>query len=167
VRPATAAAAPRPRTAPRVVAVIRVVPAPRPAPAGPTRWPELNRAIARIPSYRPGLARWVVYADDGHWGTVYWESSTILIGPRVPVRYLYDVAVHEWSHVLQLRPYGGDQRRAMAAMNAYFGGSGETGAERAADCMARLQGASWTHYTACNDARWRAGAARLIHDQPL
>ncbi len=83
----------------------------------------------------------------------------------MPQHRLYDVAVHEWSHVLSLVAYDGDARAGMAGMNAYFGGSGMTGAERAADCMSVLQGAAWTNYTPCRDARWRAGAARLLRGE--
>jgi len=40
-------------------------------------------------------------------------------------------------------------------------------AERAADCMAKLQGASYTHYTPCLDHGWRRAAARLLAGQRL
>jgi len=56
---------------------------------------------------------------------------------------------------------------AVAAMNAAFGGSGLVGAERAADCMSRLQGASWTHYTSCANQGWRASAAKLVAGRRL
>jgi hypothetical protein len=167
--PAVRAARPARRrvVAPRPLAVGRVPVARPPAPAGPTSWPELNRAIARIPNYHGTGARWVVFADDGHWGTVDWSLSAVYVSPRVPLGRLYDVVVHEWSHLLSVRPYGGDVHRALAAMNAYFGGSDLTGAERAADCMAVLQGAAWTHYTSCQDGRWRVGAARLLRGAVL
>ena len=80
---------------------------------------------------------------------------------------MYDVVIHEYSHLQSVVPYGGDVDVAMSAMNRYFGGSGLDGSERAADCMARLQGASWTHYTACDDAHWRDGARRLVQGQKL
>jgi hypothetical protein len=52
-------------------------------------------------------------------------------------------------------------------MNSWFGGSGLTGPERAADCMARQLGAQWTHYTSCQDAHWQAGARMLLNGRPL
>jgi len=133
----------------------------------PTSWPALNRAIARIPSYHRGAARWVVSGRYGHWGTADWYHDTLYISPAVPTAFLYDVAVHEWSHELSVRDYGGDVAIAVRAMNRFFGGPGFTGAERAADCMARLQGATWTHYTSCTSHRWRVGAARLLHGRAL
>lgn len=131
-------------------------------PAGPTTWPALNVAIARIPGYRPGRVRWVVGSVAGHWGATDWYHATLYVSPRAPLGYLYDVAVHEWSHELSVLDYGGDVDAATTAMNAYFGGSGLAGAERAADCMSVLDGATWTHYTSCPDAGWRAGARRLL-----
>jgi hypothetical protein len=156
----------RPATRPATrVTVVRRRPAAAlpPAPAGPTSWAALNRAIARIPTYHGTGARWVVYSDDGYWGTADWKRNVIYVGPQVPEKRLYDVAVHEWSHLLSAAAYGGDTNALVAATAKWFGGSGLTGAERAADCMAVLQGATWTHYTRCTDARWRAGADRLLH----
>ncbi|HET7530009.1 MAG TPA: hypothetical protein VFJ98_03515 [Mycobacteriales bacterium] len=137
----------------------------RPAPATTTRitgWRDLDAAIARIPSYRRGVVRWLVDGRYGHWGTDDWYHARIYIAPTVPTGYLYDVAVHEWSHELSVLDYDGNVAAATHAMNSWFGGSGLTGAERAADCMAILQGADWTHYTSCTDSHWRAGAARLV-----
>jgi hypothetical protein len=136
-------------------------------PAGPTSWGQLNAAIARIPSYHPGGARWVVSNAYGHWGTADWYHDTLYISPNVPTDRLYDVAVHEWSHELSVLDYGGDVDTATAAMNSWFGGSGLTGAERAADCMAIAQGAQWTHYTSCANSHWRAGASRLVSGKRL
>jgi hypothetical protein len=133
-----------------------------PAPNGPTSWAALNTAIARIPTYPAGTSRWIVSGRYGHWGTTDWYHDTLYISPTVPVDRLYDVAVHEWSHELSVLDYHGDVGAAVKAMARYFGGSGLTGAERAADCMARLQGAGWTHYTSCTDRRWRSGAAKLL-----
>ncbi|HET7311168.1 MAG TPA: hypothetical protein VFJ17_07570 [Mycobacteriales bacterium] len=124
-------------------------------------------AIARIPSYHPGAARWIVSDRYGHWGTADWYHDTLYIAPTVPPAYIYDVAVHEWSHELSVLDYDADVRAAVAAMDHYFGGTGLQGAERAADCMAILQGATWTHYTDCADQRWRAGAALLLRGKRL
>jgi len=129
---------------------------------GPTGWAPLDAAIARIPSYRPGAAIWLVSNRFGHWGTADWYHATLYISPGVPVARLYDVAVHEWSHELSVLDYAGDVDAAVGAMNSVFGGSGLVGAERAADCMAKLQGASYTHYTSCLDAGWRRAAAQLL-----
>ena len=133
----------------------------------PTSWPALNKAIARIPTYHRGAAHWTVSGRYGHWGTADWYHDTLYISPVVPKAFLYDVAVHEWSHELSVLDYHGDVARAVHAMNRYFGGGGLIGAERAADCMARLQGADWTHYTSCTSHRWRVGAARLLHGRRL
>lgn len=135
--------------------------------SGPTSWSALNAAIARIPTYHAGGARWVISTKYGHWGTADWYHDTLYISPNVPDSYLYDVAVHEWSHELSVLDYAGDVEAATTAMNAWFGGSDLVGAERAADCMAILQGADWTHYTPCTDSHWRAGAARLVAGQQL
>ena len=127
----------------------------------------LDRAVARLAGYRPGDVQWVLEAKDGHWGTADWYHDVIWISPTVPSDRLYDVVAHEWSHVTSVRPYGGDVDLAIQEMNRYFGGSGVVGAERAADCMALLLGAQWTHYTDCQNQTWRAGARRLLADQRL
>lgn len=127
----------------------------------------LERAVARIPGGPDPTISWVLEAQEGHWGTADWYRNVIWISPAVPSGHLYDVVVHEWSHLKSVKSYGGDVGAAMTAMNGYFGGTGLEGAERAADCMARLDGATWTHYTGCDDSRWRAGAARLLRGQQL
>jgi hypothetical protein len=127
----------------------------------------LDLAIARIPTYRPGAAIWLVSNRYGHWGTADWYHATLYIAPGVPTSRLYDVGVHEWSHELSVLDYAGDVAAAVSAMNATFGGSGLTGAERAADCMAKLQGAAYTHYTSCNNRSWRRAAGRLLAGRRL
>ena len=129
---------------------------------GPTGWRALDLAIARIPTYRAGAAVWLVSDRYGHWGTADWYHATLYVSPSVPTDRVYDVAVHEWSHELSVLDYGGDVDAAVAAMNSAFSGSGLVGAERAADCMALLQGATWTHYTSCEDGAWRRAAAKLL-----
>ncbi|MFL6238438.1 MAG: hypothetical protein ACJ735_02940 [Actinomycetes bacterium] len=136
------------------------------APSGPTSWPALNVAIARIPTYRSGEAEWVV-KNTGWWGTADWGLGVIYISPTVPVSKLYDVAVHEWSHLLTVRDYGGNVQLATQATAAYFGGTGLNGAEDAADCMAIVQGADWTHYTRCASSHWRDGARLLVEGRTL
>jgi hypothetical protein len=127
----------------------------------------LMAAVAKIPTYRAGTARWVVSTAYDFWGTADWYHDVLYVSPTVPRNRLYDVAVHEWSHELSVLDYSGDVATATKAMNDWFGGSGLTGPERAADCMAILQGATWTHYTSCTDSHWRAGAAKLIHGHRL
>lgn len=156
-RPARASARPVPARPRRQAAAV--------APTTPQQ--RLARAVTRIPGYQPGEARWVVTGRFGNWGVADLEHATIYISPDVPARRLYDVAAHEWSHVLSVKAYHGDVDRAVAAMNSTFGGTGLTGVERAADCMARLLGARWTHYTSCTDPEWRAGARRLLARKPL
>lgn len=135
--------------------------------SGPTQWSALNAAIARIPTYRSGASRWTVSSKYDFWGTADWYHDVLYVDPSVPVDKLYDVAVHEWSHELSVLDYGGDVMAATRAMNANFGGTGLTGAERAADCMAILQGATWTHYTTCTNSAWRAAAALLVAGHTL
>ena len=134
---------------------------------GPTKWKALNAAIARIPTYHRGDARWVVSNKYDYWGTADWYHDVLYVDPDVPVARLYDVAAHEWSHELSVLDYGGRVNRAKRAMNRYFGGHGLVGAERAADCMALEQGAVWTHYTTCRNVHWRAGARRLVNGKHL
>jgi hypothetical protein len=72
------------------------------------------------------------------------------------------VVRHEYAHVVSVRAYGGQWQTAVSALNRAFGGSGMTGAERAADCMARTIGATWTYHTSCSSSAWRAMAAQLL-----
>jgi hypothetical protein len=134
--------------------------------SGPTSWAPLNAAIARIPTYHSGWVRWVVQ-DTGWSATADWYNATIYVSRSAPTNRLFDIVVHEWSHILQARDYGGNVSAAVSAMDAYFGGSGLTGAERAADCMAKLQGAQHTAYTSCSNATWKAGARLLLAGQRL
>jgi hypothetical protein len=161
----------RPASSRRRVVRLRPV-IPRPAPKlvrlSASSWSaDLSAAIRRIPGFHSGDARWVVTSSYGSWGTADWYRSIVYVSPRVPRDRLYDVVVHEWSHLLSVRRYDGNVDEAVRAMNAYFGGSGLIGAERAADCMARLLGAQWTNYTPCTSASWRAGAARLVNGESL
>jgi hypothetical protein len=138
----------------------------RHASSGPTSWAALNAAIARIPTYRSGVATWVVL-NTGWLATTDWFTSKIYISPTTPTSRLYDVAVHEWSHILSVRAYGGNVNATIKATRLAFGGSGLTGSERAADCMAKLQGASYLHYTQCTNPAWRASARLLLAGQRL
>lgn len=165
---ATRARPPKRPTATRPPATRRAAPTPKPAPRppsasrGPTGWAALNAAISRIPGYRSSGITWTVTSRYGHYGTTDLATSDIYISPTVPVSLLDSVVRHEYAHVVTVRVYGGQWRLAKSALNAAFGGSGMTGAERAADCMARLMGASWTNYTSCSSSAWRNHAQRLL-----
>jgi hypothetical protein len=101
----------------------------------------------------------------GHWGTADWYRHIIYVSRSTPTSLLYSVAVHEWSHLMQVADYGDDVNAAVNAINERFGGGGSTGLrgiENAADCMAIEQGATWTMYTTCHDSRWRSLARRLL-----
>lgn len=129
----------------------------------PTSWPALNHAIRALPGYHPGWARWRVGgAALGWYATTDWYHAVVRVHRSVPKHRLYSVVAHEWSHIVQVRDYGGSVARAVRALHRYYGGHGILGAEYAADCMARLQGATWTHYTACNNRHWLHGAHRLL-----
>lgn len=125
----------------------------------------LADAVARIPGHPKTV--WVLTRDYGSWGTADWYHDIVYISPDVPAKRMYDVVIHEYSHLLSVAAYGGNVDVAMSAMNGYFGGSGLAGAERAADCMALVQGATWTHYTTCSDNHWRDGARKLVAGQQL
>lgn len=126
-----------------------------------TGWAELDAAVQRIPGYAAAApTSWRVDGRAGHWGSTLLPAEQVSISRAVPARLLDAVVRHEWSHVLQSRVYGGDTRAMVTALDATFGGPG--GADRAADCMARQLGATWTHYTTCADPRWRAAAAVLL-----
>jgi hypothetical protein len=144
------------RRTPVVVSRVRVSP-----------YDRMMAAVARIPGYHKGDATWVISSAYGHWGMADLGRGIVYVSPGVPANRMYDVVAHEWSHVLSVKPYDHDAMAAVRAMNAYFGGSGLTGAERAADCMARILGATWTHYTPCTDAHWRTGARTLLSRQRL
>jgi hypothetical protein len=154
----------KPKPKPRVIAKPRTVASPTPVKAVVSSGSAQQRmmdAVARIPGYRAGSAHWYLVAVDGYWGTADWYHDAIYISPSVPANRIYDVVAHEWAHLLSVKVYG-NVNVATAAMNAFFGGSGVQGSEKAADCMARQLGASWTHYTQCTDARWLAGGADLL-----
>jgi hypothetical protein len=140
--------------------VVRAAPAPVVTPQQ-----RLDAAVARIPGYTG--ATWVLTTSYGSWGTADWYHGRVYVSPLVPASRLYDVVAHEWSHLLSVKAYGGDVDAAMAAMDRWYGGTGLVGAERAADCMAKRLGATWTHYTACTDAHWQDGARILVAGRQL
>jgi hypothetical protein len=135
--------------------------------AGPTAWSALDAAISRIPGYRSAGVRWSVTSRYGHYGVTNLATSQIFVSPNAPVRLLDSIVRHEYAHVLTVRVYGGQWKSARAATNTHFGGTGMGGMERAADCMATVMGASWTHYTSCSSSTWRAKARRLLAGRRL
>jgi hypothetical protein len=167
--PRTTHATPRPPSAHPATTKAKAKPRPVQHHVAPTTSysSALNNVVARIPTYRAGTVRWVVSRAYAFWGTADWYHGVLYVSPDVPRNKLYDVAVHEWSHELSVLDYSGDVAAATRAMNAWFGGSDLVGAERAADCMSILQGATWTHYTTCTNAHWRWGARLLVAGQRL
>jgi hypothetical protein len=154
---------------PRHRATVRALPTPvaPPVPAASTARQRLDRAVAQLPGSADPRTRWVLSSAWGSWGTTDWYHDTVYISPAVPARRIYDVVAHEHGHLLSVAAYDGDVSAAVAAMNSWFGGTGLLGAERAADCLARLQGATWTHYTSCDDQHWRDGARSLLGGRRL
>jgi hypothetical protein len=138
--------------------VRRHVPTPR-----PTR---LQAALARLPGYRPDEQRWVFQPQD-HWGVTDPYRRIVYLSTSIPRRRFFAVVAHEWGHIRSVLAYGGDARLMRRELNAFYGGTGWDGAEKAADCIARLVGASWTQYTSCTNPTWRAAARRLLHEQPI
>ena len=122
----------------------------------------LALAVTRLPDYRPDEVHWSVVPGLPHWGVTDLGAGSVQLSASIPADRFFDVVAHEWSHVRTVRDYDGDVQAALADTNRVFGGRGVTGAERAADCMALLLGARWTHYTGCVDPRWRAAARRLL-----
>lgn len=125
-----------------------------------TGWDALDRAIAQIPSYDPNVAHWHVQ-DRGYWGATNLDTGDIYIAPRAPLDKLVSIVLHEYGHALAGYLYGG-RLPAQIAADRYFHQFGERGLEIEADCMARVQGATWTWYTPCTNSFWRAGARRLL-----
>ena len=117
-----------------------------------------------LPQVDPGGAATWVFERNGSWGAS--DGHTIWIDPDIPPADRFSVLVHEYSHVLQVRVYG-SLDESVAAMSALIGGSPSdvTGNESAADCMALMQGATWTNY-GCDDALRPAAAAILAGHRP-
>jgi hypothetical protein len=126
-----------------------------------TGWPALDAAIDEIPVYYPGIAHW--HAEDkGAWGATDLDTGDIYISPKAPVNDLLSIVEHEYGHALTGAMYGGFYP-AEAVADRLFGQHGEYGLEIEADCMARVQGATWTNYTACTNPTWRGYASKLVH----
>ncbi|MGZ4634048.1 hypothetical protein [Oryzihumus sp.] len=160
----TSRPAPRPRPKPKPT--LRTTSAP--APAGVAGVPSaLRYAVGRIPAYRPGVVSAWVWSDRyGHYGATNLATREVTISPRVPTGILYSVVVHEYSHALAIWVYGSSAGADVALMRT-FGGSAGTARERAADCMAIVQGATWTNYTSCSSGLWREAARVLVSGRRL
>lgn len=150
-------AQPRPRLVPTPQVVTRA-----PLTAEARMW----QAIRRLPGYLPDEAIWTLTPGQDAWGLTNLQAAVVNISSRVPANRMYDVVAHEWGHVQSMHAYGYDVATALIALNRLYGGPG-SGAERAADCIARVLGAQWTNYTPCDNASWRAGARRLLAGQRL
>jgi hypothetical protein len=169
--PAAAAVKAAPTVHRTVVPTHRAV-APRPAPrrvVSTRLTPQqlLDRAVAALPNFHTGDAVFVLKPGLGSWGLTNMGAGIVYISPTVPADRMYSVVAHEWGHVLSAKPYKPDVMAGVNAMDAWFGASGMAGAERAADCIARLLGATWTNYTPCTNTHWRDGARKLLAGQPL
>jgi hypothetical protein len=127
----------------------------------------LRYVVARIPAYRPGVVSAWVWSDRyGHYGATNLATREVTISPRVPAGLLYSVVVHEYSHALAIWVYGSSASADVALMRT-FGGSAGTARELAADCMAIVQGATWTNYTSCGSSAWRQAARVLVSGRRL
>lgn len=143
-----------------------------PAAAAPSRdvhRANLLSAIGGLPDYYPGFVHWRL-TTDRHYGTTDWQTNTITISVFTPLNLLYSVVAHEWSHEVQLFDYHPNQVELVQQLNRHFGGrgpSGSRGVEFSADCMAILQGATWMHYTNCDNKTWRHDARLLLEGKKL
>jgi hypothetical protein len=126
--------------------------------------PEIHSSAANwmealIPAVDPNNeAKWV-FERNGAWGAS--DGHTNFVDPNVPADKRFSVMVHELSHVKQVEVYGNLSVSA-AAMSAIIGaGSSNVSAnEKAADCMALMQGASWINY-GCPDSLKDAASSIL------
>lgn len=77
---------------------------------------------------------------------------------------------HECAHIAQFRAYDSDVWRYLDGeerLAQIYRVTGSTGMEMNADCIARLQGYTWGHYTKdCSGARGTAARAILNGEQP-
>jgi hypothetical protein len=78
-----------------------------------------------------------------------WDEQ-VRISSAQTIQNLHDVMLHEWSHVLQYRAFGGSWWDAVQAFNALLGHpadrSSYAGIEHGADCIAQALGASYQGY---------------------
>lgn len=88
-------------------------------------------------------------------------NKQVSIASGQTINNLRDVMIHEWSHVLQYRAFGGSWWDAVQAFNALLGHptdrSSYAGIEHGADCIAQALGASYLGY-GCTPALRTYGA---------
>ncbi len=111
--------------------------APAPEPAVQSKLSIAQGVFARYGftnvTYGPGVAM-------GHYGATSLDAQHIYIDlDRIPAERVASVAIHEYQHIKQARMYGGYN-----ATVAHYGSV--IAMERAADQMARADGATWTNY---------------------
>jgi hypothetical protein len=89
-----------------------------------------------------------------------WDKQ-VSIASGQTVQNLRSVMIHEWSHVLQYRAFGGSWWDAVQAFNALLGHPADrtsyAGIEHGADCIAQALGASYLGY-GCSPALRTYGA---------
>lgn len=89
-----------------------------------------------------------------------WDEQVDIASGQT-IHNLRDVMIHEWSHVLQYRAFGGSWWDAVQAFNALIGHpadrTGYAGIEHGADCIAQALGASYLGY-GCTPALRTYGA---------
>ena len=88
-------------------------------------------------------------------------NGQVRIASGQTIQNLRDVMIHEWSHVLQYRAFGGSWWDAVQAFNALLGHpadrSSYSGIEHGADCIAQALGAGYLGY-GCSPALRTYGA---------
>jgi hypothetical protein len=88
-------------------------------------------------------------------------NGQVSIASGQTIHNLRDVMIHEWSHVLQYRAFGGSWWDAVQAFNALIGNptdrSSYAGIEHGADCIAQALGAGYLGY-GCSPALRTYGA---------
>lgn len=83
-----------------------------------------------------------------------WDKQVVISSAQT-ILNLRDVMIHEWSHVLQYRAFGGSWWDAVQAFNALLGHPADrtsyNGIEHGADCIAQALGATYQGY-GCSSA---------------
>ena len=111
---------------------------------------------ALLPQVDPtGAGTWIFERNGGLGAS---DGKNIYIDPNVPSDKQFSVMVHEYSHVLQAQVFG-----SLSAAADALGGM--SGVECSADCMAIMQGATWTNYGCPDDLR-AAATAILAGQRP-
>lgn len=78
-------------------------------------------------------------------GMTDWYKNVVLLRSYMPARRVTYVVAHECMHMRQYRAYKGNVKKLAASMNRIYGGRGNTGLERNADCMTRALGIKITN----------------------